>query len=32
MNEDKLVRVRLRGRGKAYDFSTNGLDLKKEIS
>jgi cell fate regulator YaaT (PSP1 superfamily) len=29
MNEDKLVRVRLRGRGKAYDFSTNGLDLKK---
>lgn len=29
MSEDKLVRVRLRGRGKAYDFSTNGLDLKK---
>ena len=29
MSEDKLVRVRLRGRGKAYDFSTNGLDLNK---
>ena len=29
MSEDKLVRVRLRGRGKAYDFSSNGLDLKK---